>query len=556
MPENNTPLKIYCKNCGAPAGFDIVHQTYRCTSCGELTGIAEVNKKAAEWKTLQTESAAAQISEGKAEERSCPSCGAHIIFKAGEATETCEYCGSKLVSSALSSPDKLPELIIPFYITYDEARKRMLDWGKKHQNTEEGKSIVSSMGEFKGAYFPYMLVKGPVTAKIFRDGTDRTYSCLGYIEGIAVSTSPVLDNSVLNAMEPFDWSAARPFELGYIAGQNVKLDTVNGKQISARIGAEAVEDFLPQVEKAMQTKGVNLTPSVGNMMSLSVFLPVYYIKSGKLTAVMNGQTGRIAVTKDRQKKTFPWAIEPAIYTIVTTLALSAPYKFSPEMIFLFGAVFACLFFAIMSDGQNSLVNRVMLKTAAAGASRGNDDVLKIDEKNNVLKNPFENTPVFTEQNEKGETTRVKIRFYTLGRMIYMVYQMLATIFLPAIPGAFMRLLVMKDGETFMENFHPEYGAAWYVLAFFIVLLYFTKGVRRDIYEHPILYEILPDGKTRRIKQPRFKPSVLSMFGIGQTDASGKKITLFGMLKDLGGAGCFLGGMMFFIIIGCACAMVF
>lgn len=33
---SNTPLRIYCKNCGAPAGFDIINQTYRCPFCGRL----------------------------------------------------------------------------------------------------------------------------------------------------------------------------------------------------------------------------------------------------------------------------------------------------------------------------------------------------------------------------------------------------------------------------------------------------------------------------------------------------------------------------------------
>ena len=31
---SNIPLRIYCKNCGAPAGFDIINQTYRCPLCG------------------------------------------------------------------------------------------------------------------------------------------------------------------------------------------------------------------------------------------------------------------------------------------------------------------------------------------------------------------------------------------------------------------------------------------------------------------------------------------------------------------------------------------
>ena len=32
---NRTPLVVYCKKCNAPAGFDIVHQTYRCKYCEE-----------------------------------------------------------------------------------------------------------------------------------------------------------------------------------------------------------------------------------------------------------------------------------------------------------------------------------------------------------------------------------------------------------------------------------------------------------------------------------------------------------------------------------------
>lgn len=554
MEKNNSPLRIYCKNCGAPAGFDIVHQTYRCTSCGELSGITEVNKRAAEWKKLQNQATRSSLENGKTEERTCPSCGASVIFKAGEASESCEYCGTKLVTKKWADPDKLPELIIPFYITFDEAKKRMLDWGHKHSSTDEGRSIVSSMGNFKGAYIPYVLVKGPVNAKVDRSGTERTYNCKGYLDGTAVSLLPELDNMVLNAMEPFDWSAARPFELGYIAGQNVKLSNLDEKKVNARIGEEAAEDFLPLVEKEMQTRGVTLYPQTGNMMSMSVLLPVYYIKAGKLTAVMNGQTGRIAVTKERQKKSFPWAVEPTVYTIAATLALAAPYKFDPEAIFLFGAVFGCLFFAIMSDGQNSIVRRVMVKSKTARAAR-EDGVLKIDEKKNILKNPYENTPVFIEKNEKGEDVPVKIRFYGIGRILYMVYNMLMTIFLPAVIAAILRLIIMENGETFMQGFHPEYGAAWYVFAAFVVLLYFAKGVRRDIYEQPVLYEIMPNGRKRRIKGPKPVLSVLGLWGIGRVDKDGKKLTLFRALRELGSVGAFLGGTLLFILLGCIGAIL-
>ena len=37
------PVRIFCKHCGSPAGFDILHQTYRCPHCGRESGIQETN---------------------------------------------------------------------------------------------------------------------------------------------------------------------------------------------------------------------------------------------------------------------------------------------------------------------------------------------------------------------------------------------------------------------------------------------------------------------------------------------------------------------------------
>ena len=59
--QSGSPLKLSCKNCGAPVGFDIVRQTYRCSHCGELTGIQEVQRDDLHWKMLQTENTRADF---------------------------------------------------------------------------------------------------------------------------------------------------------------------------------------------------------------------------------------------------------------------------------------------------------------------------------------------------------------------------------------------------------------------------------------------------------------------------------------------------------------
>lgn len=289
--ENRNPLRVYCKNCGAPAGFDIVRQTYACASCGALTGIQETKEAVFRWRTLQKQSHAVNPAGLTLEEYSCPACGAQIVFERGEASETCDFCGSKLIRKELTEAERMPELIIPFFITPEEARKRMLGWAHEHEDTPEGRSIVSSMGRFQGYYLPYYLIRGPVYGMVTRDGNNRTYRCAGYLEGTVVNLSQQMDNLTLDGITPFDWSTVHPFEYGYIAGHHVKLSDISDTETDRRIREKTAEDFLSEVEKVMQSSGVCVQVETGNISVASALLPVYFIKSGKLTVVMNGQTG-------------------------------------------------------------------------------------------------------------------------------------------------------------------------------------------------------------------------------------------------------------------------
>ena len=552
---SNIPLRIYCKNCGAPAGFDIINQTYRCPFCGGLSGIQEAKQEVYAWRQLQKERIETKADGQNLEEHSCPSCGARFVFRSGEASQTCDFCGSKLIRREFSCPEQMPELIIPFFITPEESRQRMLDWGHKNQKTPEGRSVVSSMNKLHGCYLPYRLVRGPVYGTVTRDGTSRKYQCAGYLEGTAVNTSRQLDNLVLNGIEPFDWSQSRPFEYGYIAGQNVKLTDISDGEIDCRIREEAAADFLPEVEKVMQTSGVTVQTETGNIDTLSVLLPVYFIKSGKLTAVMNGQTGRISVSKSRKKKSSPWMLEPLLYTLLATLLSGSFYRFSLFPLLLFGFVFACIFFAVMGDGRHSLIRSVMLRSEAAKARR-EDGELKIDEARDILKNPYDNTPVFYEINDQGQTVPVKVRFYSFGRWLYICTNTFVLVFLPALIAALLRLAQMEPWEAFTDGYRIGYGAVWYVLAGFLAILYLAKGVRRDVYDHPILYEILPDGRKRLIgKRSDRRISVLAMFGVGKRESNGKKLTLFRLIGAMGGMGIFLLAVVLITLVGSIAAII-
>ena len=565
---NNNPLRIFCKNCGAPAGFDIIRQTYSCPNCGQVSGIEEIKKDMAQWRELKKRDNKAHTAGQNLEKHACPTCGAEVAIPAGEATGACDFCGSKLVRKDLVGADQMPELIIPFFITPEEAKKRMLQFAEEHKNSPEGDAVLQNIDKLKGYYLPYQLARGPVAATVTRDATFRKYYCDGYLDGTAVNTSKQLDNLTLNEMEPFNWSEAQPFEYGYIAGQNVKLSDISDAQTEKRILQEVEEDFRPEVERVMQTSGVDVHMQSGNLLTMPVLLPVYFIKAKYkdkgVTAVMNGQTGRIAISTGREKKTLPWVVEPILFTLATFAVLmflfssledGATIEGNIMMALMCTSVPAIIYFAVFSEGREALVRRIVLKSDVAKAERKGTN-LSIAEGEDVLENPYDNTPIFREKNHEGRLVPVRLRFYPMGRIVSIIFNTFVTVFLPAIIAAFIRLIEMKPGEKFMDGFSIGYGAAWYVIAFIIAIMYLSKGVRKDAYDHPYIFEILENGKQKLIgSSDSRKLSVLSMFGVGETDDDGKRIGLFRMLWMLGGVGLFLGGTLLFILIGCVAAIL-
>ncbi|MBR2742782.1 MAG: zinc ribbon domain-containing protein [Clostridia bacterium] len=556
MDEQKSPLRIYCESCGAPLGFDIMNQTYRCTHCGRLTKPKDARDAVYRQRELDKNDNTESGAEQSSETYFCPTCGAELMFSSDDAAETCDFCGSSLVRREFSDDAQLPDVIIPFFITPAEARERMLSWGRANEKTPEGKSVVEHIDSLCGYYLPYKLARGPVEADVKRHGGERAYYCRGFLEGTAVNTSKQLDNRVLNDMEPFDWTAARPFEYGYVAGCGVKLSDTSGAETDRRVAEEVGRDFLPEVERVMQTSGVNVDVKTGGLMTQNVLLPVYFIREGKLLAAMNGQTGRIAVSTKREGKSFPWIIEPIIYTAVIILILGLWSNFLPELMIYGGLAIALIIFTAMGAGRGPLVRLITLQTKAGRAKREGGELI-IDDEHDILKNPYDNTPVFCEPDEKGRPVPVKLRFYTVGRWLTILINALVTVFLPVMIAAVLRLLTMGEGERFLDSFSPGYGAAWYTIAAVVVLVYLIKGVRQDVYDHPYIYKIMPDGKKKLTGSRRDRRvTVLSMFGFGKKTSDGKRVTLLWLLKSFKGRAVAIFLVFLALLIGSAAAIVF
>ena len=134
----NRITDIHCPQCGASAAFDIVKQKYVCSYCGGTVGITEAQREKQGFRDLHREKLRASVKKYRLFCTSCSGCGAEVVFEENEALSNCAFCGRSLVRTQYLNSNNMPESVVPFGITEQEARERLKDWcGKNRGNRKQ-----------------------------------------------------------------------------------------------------------------------------------------------------------------------------------------------------------------------------------------------------------------------------------------------------------------------------------------------------------------------------------------------------------------------------------
>ncbi|MBQ9887534.1 MAG: hypothetical protein IJM37_11865 [Lachnospiraceae bacterium] len=470
MQKNYSPLEIYCSTCGAPARFDIEKQTYLCAHCGAKTGIGEPLAEKQGFRRLHTERMKEEKRNYPLVSCACKSCGATIVFEKNEALTDCAFCGHSLVRQEYISVEDFPEILIPFKITQDEAKERLLDWCQKHGGRREAKDIKKHIDKISGCYLPFELVKGPVDCKTGREDGTRKYNCRGFVEGSFINTSKQLNNLLLNGTEPYDLNELKEFEFSYLAGQRVKIRDINDADAANRIRGEIAADYEPFIARTMETHAVNITPDVSNMLEMSAVLPAYYLRAGDTLAAVNGQTGKTAVREAKDRFLLPWWLRPIGWTAVVCALIFGIMK-------LFGADnMMCAYIC----GIMAVFLLMVLFTAYHDKYEGDKRWMLA---RRIFSSDKERMPVSKPEFYEvidGNPRTVKLRFTTVLRVLKMLCIAFGVVFLPLII-AFLLNGFSTSGLTIGG------AAVWLCITVPIAPVYLLKFGRLDLYEHPLIW---------------------------------------------------------------------
>ena len=323
-----------CPCCGGPLTFSGKSGKLECVSCGnsfepealEMLNTAESGEQI----VFERPKEGFQAGEEGVQIYHCKNCGAELMTEDTTTAAECPYCGSPTIL-----PDRLeggvkPEKVIPFVVTKEQAQKQFEDYFK-------GKRLLPNIflnsrnriAEMRRLYVPYWLFDCDARGDIVYDAQTTTTEQEGewevsrtrhYLvrrrgqmsfENIPVDGSVKLDDKITESLEPYDLSAAIPFQSAVLAGAMADHADAESDACEKR-AVERVErsveetlrdtvtgyDEVSERSKRIETEGGRATPAL---------LPVWLmttVKEGKTyTFAINGQTGKLTcdVPADKAK---------------------------------------------------------------------------------------------------------------------------------------------------------------------------------------------------------------------------------------------------------------
>ena len=496
-------VDIHCPACGAPAEFDIKKQKYLCGYCGGEVGIREACAEKKGFVKMRGEKLGEEVARFNLEKATCTGCGAEVIFFESEAISRCAFCGRSLARKKYLKTKGLPEFVIPFVLTEEEAREKLRAWCEENKGKEEAKHLLPLIGEMKGFYLPYELVRGPVHMTVSRMDRGGAFPCEGFIRDEFVNRSGQLDNLLLDGMEPFDEDALKEFDFSYLAGQRVKISDISDALLERRVQEETGASYTPAVRKTLETKAVNVRADTGSCVRLPVLLPVYYIREGNLMAAVNGQTGKVSVRAEKESHYYflPWWFKAILATLLVSLALFLALRLggmtaaeglgiTGMLALIFLIVMLCLYSDTPRNRFSVESGRKIFTTEGQRLHREGGKLVQ----DGIMPERKVDEPVFFRKIE-GKMQQVILRFTTPERVFKLAGLCILALFLPVILALFV------NGFDFARL---ELGgsAVWFCIMVPVVPVYLIKFGIVELYDHPWVYLVSEDGKRTRYREKK------------------------------------------------------
>lgn len=249
----------------------------------------------------------------------CSSCGATMIVSDVSAVTQCPYCSNNNIVAGTLGDTLEPDLIIPFSTTKEQALKAL----KEHYNGKVCLPDVfkanNHLEELQGVYVPFWLYSGNCSGDAVFTATDSvtwsdseniytktsTYECdrsgSCSFDMVPADASKRMPNSHMDSIEPFDYSAFKPFSMGYLPGFAAERYDDSVEDCARRVTSRMKNTLEDELERTVTGHATCSRSGMSARTELSsvnyALLPVWMLHTRwndqDFLFAMNGQTGKL-----------------------------------------------------------------------------------------------------------------------------------------------------------------------------------------------------------------------------------------------------------------------
>ena len=349
-------LEYKCPACGGAMEFDSKSQKMKCPYCDTEMSVEDYQKTMQDQLDDETAHDAASVSggtDGDGPEESaaweggssgkwtageadsmriysCKSCGGEIVAEETTGASACPFCGNRVVMKGQFSGDLRPDYIIPFKLDKKAAKAA-------YHNHLKGKPFLpkifrkeNHIDEIRGIYVPFWVFDAEVDADItYNAEKTRTWEERGleYTEHkyyelqrkgsicfgkVPTDCSKKMDDTLMESIEPYQFSDAVPFDPAYLAGYaadryDVETEKCIGRAANrAKTSAEFA--FRETVDGYQAVSPARHKIQVRKARYWYTLYPVWILNTTwnkkKFTFAMNGQTGKMVGDLPSDQKEF------------------------------------------------------------------------------------------------------------------------------------------------------------------------------------------------------------------------------------------------------------
>lgn len=324
-------MEYKCPCCDAGLQFGDETQKLTCEYCGnefEIDTIKAFNESQA----MNTEDNLDWSAEEKqvwseAEQQvlhsfQCPSCGGEIVTHDTDAATFCPYCDNPTILPSRLIGAIKPDGVIPFKTSKEDARAAFLKMTKGKKLLPKFFTSQQRIERITGIYVPFWLYEcnasfnGNYKATRIHTWSDRDYTytktdhymltrqAKAAFSGIPMDGSQKMDDTLMESIEPFDYSGVVDFDMAYLSGYLADKYDIPSEKGEERVRQRVNQSMNDELQSSLL--GYHSVIPTNHQLHIShnkakyILLPVWILNTnynGKIyTFAMNGQTGKMTGT--------------------------------------------------------------------------------------------------------------------------------------------------------------------------------------------------------------------------------------------------------------------